>query len=311
MNIFIILILHVNIYAYFSKNTHGTYASNIIKINPSPRCQAMAEACSSSINDASSLDINPALIINIKKLSVFASNSIYFEDISMSSFFFAKNLGKNTGTFGFGLKRLSWGEIQKTDEFASSLGNYSPYEMVIEAGFASYLSGLTKQKNKRIVFGGSGKVIINKIENTATTLSSDIGFIFPYLFEDKLVISFVIQNILGNMKLDKESYQIPKVIKIGSTIFLSRELIINTDIISPEDSVSYISSGLELSIRLTRRNYLYLRSGITSKNIGDLKEYSPFSFGIGIKYWNLYFDYSYSQMGYLGNINKFSFHIKY
>ncbi|MCX7905305.1 MAG: PorV/PorQ family protein [Elusimicrobiales bacterium] len=312
MNIFVILILHfINLHAYFTKSYQGTYASNIIKINPNPRCQAMAQACISFVNDASSLDINPASIINIKKLSIFASNSIYFENISMSSFFFARNLGKNTGTFGFGIKRLSWGEIEKTDEFANTLGKYSPYEMIIEAGFASYLTGLTRQKTQRIVFGGNGKLIINKIERTATTLSADIGFIFPYLFDDKFITSFVIQNIVGNIKLDKKSYPIPKLIKIGSSIILSKNFIINTDITSPQDSIPYISTGFEFSLKLSKKNYLYLRTGITSKNIKELKEYSPISLGIGIKYGNLYFDYSYSQLGYLGNVNKFSFNIKH
>lgn len=306
-----LILTSLNIYPYFSRNNEGKYASNIIKINPSPKCWAMSEACASFIDDASSIDINPALLINIKKSSLFFSHTAYFEGISMDSMFFAKNLGKNTGTFGFGIKKLDWGNIEKTDEFATSLGNYSPYEMVIEAGFASYLSGLTKGKTQRIVFGGTGKVIINRIENTATTLSSDIGFVFPYLFDDKLILSFTLQNILGSIKMDKESYPVAKIIKIGSSVLISKNFIINTDIISPQDSITYVSSGFECGIKLTRRNYIYLRGGITSKNVGKIEEYSPISFGVGLKYGNLYFDYSFSQMGYLGNVNRISFSFKY
>lgn len=306
-----LIISNINVEAYFSKNTEGTFFSNIIKVNPNPICSSMGDACSSFIIDSSGLDINPALLINTKETSLFLSQSIFFEDISMSSLFFAKNLGKNIGSFGFGVKKLDWGSIEKTDEFATPLGSFSPYEMIIEAGFASYLAGITKEKNQRIVFGGSGKVIINKIEKTATTLSSDIGFIFPYLFENRLVLSFTLQNILGNIKMDKQSYALPKIIKIGSTIFVSKEITINTDIIAQEDSIPYLSSGFQWDIRLKRQNHIYIRAGLTSKNINNLENFSPFSFGFGFKYWSFNLNYSFSQMGYLGNINKISLTVSY
>lgn len=309
--LFFIILTGLDLEAYFSKINHGTFSSNVIKINPNPICTAMGESCASYIPDSSALDINPASLINIKKSSLFISHSLFFEDISMSSIFFAKNLSKNIGSFGFGIKRLNWGSIEKTDEFATPLGNYSPYEMVIEAGFASYLAGLTKEKNQRVVFGGTGKLIINKIEKSATTLSSDIGFIFPHLFENKLIVSFTLQNILGNMKFDKESFSIPKTIKLGSTILISKEFTLNFDIITSQDSIPYISSGFEWNIKLKRQNHLYIRAGLTSKNINDLENFSPFSFGLGFKYWGLSFNYSISNMGYFGNVNKISLTFNY
>ena len=306
-----LLIISSTAHPYFTRRNEGRYATNITKINPSPRCWAMSEACSSIIDDASSIDINPALLINTKKTSLFLSHTHYFEDISMKSMFFAKNLGKNTGTFGFGIKKLDWGRIEKTDELANPLGSYSPYEMSITAGFASYLYGLTKGKTQRIVFGGSGKVVINKVEKTAFTLTSDIGFIFPYLFDDKLILSFTIQNILGSIKMDKESYPIAKSIKIGSSILISKTFIINTDIIAREDSIPYISSGVEVGIKLSKRNYLYLRGGITSKNINAIDEYSPISLGLGLRYGSFFLDYSLSQMGYLGSVDRISISLRY
>ncbi len=315
MKKFAILILSItlslNLHPYFTKNTYGTYSSSILKINPDPACSAMAEACGCDGESPSAMDINPATLINIKKLSLSASKTIYFEGISMDSFFFAKNLGKNTGSFGFGIKKLDWGSIEKTDEFAYSVGSYSPYEMVIEAGFASYLTGITKKKTQRIVFGGTGKLIVNKIDNTASTLSSDIGFIFPYLFEDKLILSLSLQNIIGNMKLDKEAFPIPKTLRIASTVILSKNFKINTDIVAPQDTIAFLSSGFEWAYKITKRNYIYLRAGITTKNLGEMSGYSPLSFGFGIKYWQFYFDYSYSDMGYIGNVNRFSLSVRY
>lgn len=309
--ILFICLIPSNTDAFFGKNVYGTYATQITKINPNPRCSAMGDACSSDVYDATSLDINPANLIKIKNISISLSHLKYFEDISLSSIFFAKNIAKNIGTFGFGIKNLNWGSIEKTDEFATNLGKYSPSETMLIAGFSSYISSLTEEEKHRFVFGGTGKVIVSKVDKSATTLSTDIGILFPYMFEERFALSFVLQNIIGNLKIDKETFPVPKIIKISGTIYASRDITITSDIIAPQDSITYLSLGIEWRIKLSKRNAIFLRGGITSKNISELENYSPLSFGFGVKYNNLHLDYSISNMGYLGDVNKISISMNY
>ncbi len=306
-----LLIFIVNAYSYFDNSSHGTTASTILKLNINASCQAMGEACAGSISDASALTINPANLVKIKKSSLFISNNIYFEDINLKSIYYARNLGKNVGAIAAGIKYLKWGEIPKTNNSAEEIGTFSPNDFVIEFGFSAYLTGLTKDPEDRITFGGVGKFIQNKIENSATTLSADIAFNFPYLFERKFMVSLIFQNIVGKIKMDKEDYDITKIIKVGSSIFLTPNLTINADIISPQDSLPYLALGLESRVNFTKYIKLFLRTGANSRNISGMKGFRGVNFGFGFKYYEYFLNYSYSPFGEFGNIHHLSFSLNY
>lgn len=313
-NLYIFLILIITnsySYSYFDSSSYGTTGASILKLNTSPRCVSMGNACSSDVNDASSVDINPANMIKANRFSIFLSHNIFFENISMQSLSFITNLGKNSGSFGVGIKYLNWGSITKTDEYANDAGSFNPYEMVIAMGFAGYLTGITKDVEDRIVFGGTGKLIINKIENTASTLSADVGILFPYLFERRFVLSVVFQNITGNIKMDKENYNITKIIKIGSSTFLNKNLTINSDIIMPQDRFPYLSIGIETMIDITRRTKFFIRGGANTSNLKDMEGTRSVSFGFGLKSWEYNIDYSFSPFGNLGNIHRISISLNY
>jgi len=304
-------LITLNLYSYFDSSSYGTTASSILKLNINPRCVSMGEACASDISDASAIDINPANLIKIKKNSLFLSHNIFFQDITLNNLSYAVNLGKNSGTFGFGVKYLSWGSIDKTNDYAQEIGSFKPSEMVFELGFASYLTGITKDPEDRIVFGGIGKFIQNKIEDRASTLSADIGILFPYLFERKFVISLVFQNIVGSIKMDKENYDITKIIRVGSSVFISKNIMINSDIIIPQDRFLYLGLGYEGKINITKRTKFLIRAGANTRNISDLNGFRSISFGFGVEHWEYSLDYSYSPFGDLGNIHRFSFSMNY
>lgn len=311
LSIYLLSTLSLNIYSAFDKSSHGTTTTPIVKLNINPRCVSMGEACSSDVSDASSIDINPANLIKIRQTSIFLSHNSFFEDISLQSLFYAKNLGKSTGSFGIGVKYLNYGKIEKTDEYANEIGSMNPNEIVISLGFASYLTGLTRDKEERLVFGGIGKFIKQRLEDSASTLSADIGLTFPYLFEKKLALSIVFQNIIGSIKMDKENYDVTKIIRIGSSVFLTKNITINSDIIMPQDNFLYIALGVETKIDITKRTKVFLRSGANTNNISDFKGFSNINFGFGIRNWEYSVDYSYSPFGDFGNIQRIALSINY
>lgn len=311
LSLYLLSTLTLNIYSYFDKSSHGTTATSIVKLNINPRCVSMGEACNSDVSDASSIDINPSNLIKVRQSSIFLSHNSFFEDIFLQSLFYAKNLGRNTGSFGLGVKYLSYGKIEKTDEYANDIGRMNPNEMIVFLGFASYLTGLTKDKEERLVFGGVGKFIRQRLEDSASTLSADIGLTFPYLFEKKLALSVVFQNIIGSIKMDKESYDLTKIIRIGSSIFLTKNMTINSDIIMPQDNFLYIAMGLETKIDITKRTKFFLRTGANTNNISDFKGFKNINFGFGIRNWEYSIDYSYSPFGDFGNIHRIALSINY
>jgi hypothetical protein len=308
---YLLIILKAPLFPAFDSSSHGTTAASILELNISPRCVAMGEACTSNIYDASTIDINPASLVKIKKDSFYVSYNKLFEDISMGDISYAKKLGRNVGSFGVGIKYLNWGEIPKTDDYANDIGVITPNEMVLEMGFATYLTGLTKDEEDRLVFGGIGKFIRTQIDSSATTLSADVGILFPYLFEKRLLMSLVFQNIIGTIKMDKTNYNITKIIKVGSSVFLGKNVTVNSDIIMPADSFLYFALGIEGKIDINKRTKLFLRAGGNTRNISDLNGLRSVGFGFGIKHWNYLFDYSFSPFGDLGNINRISLSLNY
>jgi hypothetical protein len=309
--LYIILISNKPLFSAFDSSSHGTTAAEILELNINPRCVAMGEACTSNIYDASTIDINPASLVKVKKDSFYLSYNKLFEDISVGNISYARKIGKNVGSFGVGIKYLNWGDITKTDDYANDIGVMTPNEMVVEMGFATYITGLTKDEEDRLVFGGIGKFIRTQIDSSATTLSADIGVLFPYLFDRRLLMSFAFQNIIGTIKMDKDNYNITKIIKFGSSVFLNQNITINSDIIMPENSFLYFAIGIEGKIDINKRTKLFLRAGGNTRNISDLNGFRSASFGFGVRHWEYTFDYSFSPFGDLGNINRISLSLNY
>ncbi|MEF3279903.1 MAG: PorV/PorQ family protein [Elusimicrobiota bacterium] len=311
--IYIILFnfLTLHLHSAFDNSSYGTTSASILRLDINPKCAAMGGACASAIYDSSAIDINPAGLIKVKKTSFYFSYNKFFEDIYCGHISYAKNLSKNTGVFGLGVKYLKWGDIDKTDDYANNIGTINPNELVFEIGFAGYLGGMTKDPEDRIVFGGIGKFIRQEIDSSATTLSADIGLFFPYLFDRRLLISMVFQNIIGSIKMDKENYNITKIIKIGSSIFLGKNLTITSDIILPEDRFLYWAIGIETSISINKRTNIFFRGGANTSNISDLEGLRGISFGFGLKHWEYSLDYSFSPFGDLGNVHRISLSLNY
>lgn len=309
--IILILFVKVNLYSSFDNTSHGMYYSGVLRLNVNPKCVAMGEACTSNVYDSSALDINPASIVKIRKKSLYFSHTAYFEGIKSHFISYSHKLSKNAGTVGVAVKYLDWGKIEKTNEFAVNVGEFSPSDMVVEIGFGSYLTGFTKDVEDRIVFGATGKFIRSKIENSASALSADIGFLFPYMFDRRLLLSFVVQNIMGEIKFDKKPFPLVKVIKFGGSVFISDNITINSDFIFPQDSLFYWAFGIETKINLDKRTNIALRGGFNTRNINDLEGNRLFSFGFGVRWWEYRIDYAFSPFGELGNTHRFSFSLNY
>jgi len=309
--IFLTIISEIFLNASFDYSSRGTTALQTLRINSSPRCSALGEACGSDIKDASTVEINPANLVMIKNNSIFISHSSFSNDIKLENISYAKKLSRNSGSIGVSLRIFNWGNIEETDDSASTIGTYNPKDIVFTLGFANYISGMTKDPSERFAFGGSVKFINTKIKNNASAVSADVALKFPSLFEKKFIVSIVFSNLIGSIKMDKERYNITKIFRIATTTLISKNMTINSDIIMPEDSFLYWTLGTENTINISKISSIALRFGISTKNIKDMNGSRVFNFGFGIKYIGYQFDYSYSPFGELGDIQRISVSIKF
>jgi len=209
------------------------------------------------------------------------------------------------------VKYFNWGKLESTDEGGGILDDISPYDIAASVGFATYISGFNKDEEERFVFGGTGKVVRMKIKETDNTVSADIGLLTPFMFEKKFRMSFIVQNLLGRIKLDKESSDIPLLIKLGSVVYLNNFTTITADLIAPKDSFFYLSMGGELRINIAGKTDLFLRGGFNTRNLLDISGFKNITGGFGFKYKEYFIDYAFTPYGELGNIHRLSLSINY
>lgn len=295
----------------FDKASKGTSTAQFLKIPSSARTSAMGEASAADMRDASAVDINPACLMNLKKDSFYFSHSQYLANSSLNYLAYAQNMGEEVGAWGLSFKYLGWGKMDNTDDSGLKIKTISPYDMSIGVTFATYISGFNSDEEDRFVFGGTGKVVRSQILNSANTISADLGLLTPYMFYRKFRMSLSASNIVGTIKMDKESFPLPLVIRIGAAAFVTEDFKVTSDLIAPNDSFMYFAIGCESKIKIARKTEIFIRGGANTKNLFDISGIKNFTGGFGFRYHQYNFDYSFSPYGELGNIHRIALSMNY
>ncbi len=295
----------------FDKASKGGAAAQFLKIPISPRTSAMGEASAADMKDASAIDINPACLMNLRKDSFYFSHSQYLADSSLNYLAYAQNMGEEVGAWGLSFKYLGWGKMDNTDDTGGKIKSLSPYDLSIGVTFATYISGFNADEEDRFVFGGTGKVVRSQILNSASAISADLGFLTPYMLDRKFRMSLSASNIMGTMKMDKESFPLPLIIRLGGAAFITDDFKMTSDIIAPNDSFMYFALGCESRIRIAQKTELFIRAGANTKNLFDISGLKNLTGGLGFRYYEYHFDYSFSPYGELGNIHRIAISMNY
>jgi len=295
----------------FDKASAGTTSAQFLKIMASPQGSAMGEAYSAMANDSSAIDVNPACLLNIKKESLFLGHSQYLADTSLEFVSYSQNLGEETGAWGLAFKYFNWGKIERTDEGGGRLSSFSPYDVSVNVSFASYITGFNKDEEERFVFGGTGKIVRSKIVDADNAVSADMGLLTPYMFDKKFRMSLVAQNIMGALKFDRESFDLPMILRLGSVAYISDSFTATADLTAPKDSFFYFCMGGELRLKLAKKSALYLRGGFNTRNLFELSGFKNITSGIGLRFDEYTFDYAFTPYGELGGIHRLALSMNY
>lgn len=288
----------------------GTSAGQFLKVMPSPRGAALGEAYSSLVGDASAIDWNPAGLINIEGQSLFMTHSVYLAETSMNYVAYAQNAGE-VGAWGMAAKHFSAGSMDRTDENAVEMGSFSPYDLALSVGFACYITGFNRDPEERFILGATGKLVRSKILASDNTISSDIGLLFPYIFDNKFRLSMAALNIMGSLRHDKEEAPLPLVLKVGSVTHLARYLDIMVDFAQPNDNYPWLALGSELRIPFGKKTAVALRAGFNTRSVTDNDGLRNIGLGAGLRYDIYSIDYSFSPHGDLGAAHRMSLTLSY
>ncbi|MBU2573905.1 MAG: PorV/PorQ family protein [Elusimicrobia bacterium] len=290
--------------AGFDKNSAGTASVQSLKIAVDARGVALGEAFSALADGASALDWNPAGLIKIKKQSLSFMHSPYLAGTYMDFFAYAQNAGA-VGSWGVAFKYMNYGSIKKTDSSGVASGGFTPYDMVANVGFATYITGFNKEPEERFVLGATGKLVRSQILLADNTVSADIGILFPYFFDNRFQLAMTAQNIMGTLRYDREEYPLPLILRLGSATKINNYFILTADLVAARDNYPFLAMGGEFKISV-RKTALFLRGGFNTRAVTDISGFRNLTFGTGFKYGTYSIDYSLSPFGSLGSVHRIS-----
>ena len=308
----------------------GESTYQFLNISTSPRQLALGGKTITNYDyDISQAIYNPS-VINSEMNNNFALNFFnYFADITYGSAAYAYTLDNRGNTLHFGLSYINYGNFEGYNEIGDPTNDFTGNEVALSVGYAN------KFKDIPIYYGVNVKIITSKFEQyNSLGLASDIGF---YYKNDKLLldIALVFRNIGAQIKsYDNVHEKLPFEVDLGISqlvenapirwhitleniqkwpIGLSNpsRLIIDLDGNVTEEKVSFMNDLLRhviVGAELFPKSIFNLQLGYSFRRgeelrIVDQKNFSGLSFGFGIKFNKLRFNYSHARYSSASNIS--------
>lgn len=301
---FLLLIfgIFLNSSEYFNNKARGITAGDFLNLEINPRSVALGGAQGAVVDDASSLWVNPAALMEINNFSIYLSRSKYVAGINYNFMSYAQRLSYDS-VVAFSIFNNDIGTIEHTDINQNVLGKFSPTDTVFLLG---YSRGITEFSDREtdVTIGIGYKYIKSKIYNTANSTAFDLGinvYKFTYI---PYKLSFTIQNLGKGLRYDQESIPLPMKFRIGTAIYPFPALLFALDFVWPKSDSYYLNFGSELNLKMAESFSFYLRGGMSTLKIRN--DFNGFSFGFGTLIKFLSVDYSFSTMNDLGNTHLLS-----
>jgi hypothetical protein len=295
-----------------------------LSINADARMIGLGEAVVSvENNEASSLYYNPAA--GSRQRALFSGNlgiMNFIADIkyTTAALSFAP-LEAKYGVIGFAFQNVDYGEFIRTvraGDSYDSLGTYKPTAFYAGVSYSYEISELFSVGGMvKYVYQDLGThpyaFTLDNLNNRIyknkkfdkNVIAYDFGVLYKTGFKS-LTLGIVIRNFSPEIEYVKESFQLPLTMKIGLSMNVldlydipsnEHSLLVSVNGTKPRDYKEQINFGLEY----TAFSSLSLRFGYI--NPTDEQSYN---FGVGLKFKDLGFDYSFSKWEVFDNVHRIS-----
>ena len=327
--IFSLLIIFSFFSSLLAQNKTGTTIGQFLKIDPSARASAMANASTSLYVEASSLYYNSASLGRLTNVDIQFTYNQWLADITYDYAVIAVPI-TNLGTFALQLTSLNSGEIDvRTVEFPKGTGErYSVTNFALGLGFGLMLTdrvsvGLQVSYIQETIchsslstFGLNFGVQYQVEENGLTVGASILNFGPRAGYDGRdLYINYDFNsdkygdNDLLPAELRTDAYSLPTSFRVG----VSYPLIINEDnkvtfamdAFHPNDNTESISIGSEWQFL----NSFSVRGGYRDLFIPDSEAGLVLGAGVRVNVlesYNLRFDYAWADYGRLEQAHRFT-----
>ncbi len=324
IRIFLVIVLAVFMAtdARAALNHVGTSVANFLKIGVGGKAVAMGDAFTAIADDPSALYWNPGGLGFQNNVAVNFSYTNWILD-TKHNFLGVVLPMRGVGTVGLSIISFSSGDIEETTI-------YKPHGTgrVFSASDLSIGLSLARRLTDRYSVGVTLKYLSEKLAlESASSVALDIGSIFILSYKYNVRMGIALTNFGGNMKMDgldlqtdvttdfnkqvearlkTYSWPLPLTFRVGLAADVLKNnfhrLTVAADVNDPRDFQARGNLGIEYAIK----SMFFLRAGYKLGYDED-----SFSAGVGFNYavkgvGHLIFDYSYSDMGRLSTITRFT-----
>ncbi|MEA1997160.1 MAG: PorV/PorQ family protein [Gemmatimonadota bacterium] len=275
----------------------GTTSLNFLKVGVGARAAAMAGAFSAVSDDASACFWNPAGLVDSRPRELFFMHHRFIADISQSAAGFTFDVPRGV-RMGVSMNYYSMGELERrASNTTLPEGTFSPSDVALGLS-AAY------RVNEKISAGVTARFVHENIDSeTAQAMLFDIGIKAGTMIQG-LSAALTVRNLGTQLKYDAKGYDAPRLVSVGASYVVQKlpwshsALTLNAEITAPNDNDTRFAVGGEYIFKEFLIGRLGYRSGLDRENV---------SFGFGINYMNLRFDYGFVPYTDLGNSHRFSF----
>ena len=318
----------ISAFSYGQIAGESTY--QFLNIPSSPRQLALGgKNITIQDDDVSSGIFNPSSINQGMDNMLSVNYFTYFSDISYGSLAYAYRLDNRGNTIHFGFSYINYGDFLGYDEFGNYTSEFTGNESVFSTGYSN------KINNTPIIFGANVKFITSSFEQyNSYGIATDIGFFYNDNIND-IKASLVFRNIGFQIKPYNEvNEKLPFEINMGISqklenapiiyhvtfenlqkwpIGISNPSRIITDLDGniTEENISFFNEILRhtiLGVELFPESFFNIQLGYSFRRSEELRileqrNFSGISFGFGMKFNKLRFNYCHSRYSSASNVN--------
>ena len=287
----------------FGKNDVGTSAAQFLKVDPSARSAAMADAYTGVADDIQSIYWNPAGLARLDHPEMAATHIQWFQNVKYEYAAFAYPT-KDLGTWGFAVTNLHTDDInRRTEDTDAPIDQFSASD---NAYWMSYAYPLTD----RLSLGANAKWIRETIDSVnANAYAVDGGLLYNTDWHG-LKLGGTLQNLGSKVKFVDQADPLPLAVRLGASLQpIPKRLLLSSDIIIPRDHQIGFALGGEYRKEISQGLAVCGRTGYRSDT--DVSGFAGVSAGGGVEIGRLSLDFAWVPFGDLGNSYFYTLHIKF
>ncbi|NLO90770.1 MAG: PorV/PorQ family protein [Elusimicrobia bacterium] len=291
--------------ASFSSQAAGTTGSDFLNLGVGARPLGMGGAYTAVAEGAEAAYWNPAGLAQVQKMAGTFMRANYVEGITYNYFSYAYRFNQTT-VMSASAMMTDIGDIKRTDINGNWNNDY--FRPKDAAYYLSYCYSVVdlSDKDHDVAIGVSGKYISSKIVNSATAYGLDIGVMTFHFAKIPYRLGFTVQNLGKGTKYDQDTDPMPLNIKTGGAVSLTDHLLFALDANFPKSADPYATIGAEVEMFSDRNMGVAMRGGYNTQQARIQDGAAGLAFGAGIAFGTFRFDYSFGNMGELGNVHRFS-----